>query len=64
MRRVYVIMVKPNISSEGHLSSVGYDTLEKAQEFISRRSDVPVRLNNFLYMGERCYYIIQEVAVK
>lgn len=57
--RVYVVSVN------GTISSIGYNTLEKAQEFCKNRSDKPEMVGNgWCFISPESVYRITDVMVK
>lgn len=60
MKHIYIIEVHTEYAMP-KVSNEAYDSLEKAQDFIERRSDAPEKVTEFRYESNRHVYLIQEL---
>lgn len=62
MKKVYIVIV------DGYVSQEGYDSLEKAEEFIMDRADKPTKWDELNYpwafKSENHIYTIKEISIK
>ena len=62
--QVYVVEVV-RIGFSGRISQEGYLSLEGAQQFIEKRADSPVKINNFKYQSQTGdVYYIHDVLIR
>ena len=67
MQNVYIIKCSPivhNVVRDSHVSSVGYNCLDAAINFIESRSDNPKRKDSqFKWIGDSCIYEILFISI-
>lgn len=67
MQNVYIIKCSPivhNVVKESHVSSVGYNYLDAAINFIESRSDNPKRKDSqFKWISDSCIYEILFISI-
>ncbi len=50
MKYIYIVVIQPEYAMPT-INSTAYSSLEKAQQYVERRSDMPERINDFRYKG-------------
>lgn len=64
MQDIFIITVENQKTGDSKISNEAYRTRAEANEFIKSRSDKPVQVFNFLWIGTENNYLIDIVQVK
>lgn len=64
MQDIFIITVENQKTGDSKISNEAYRTREEANEFIRNRSDKPVQVFNFLWVGTENNYTIDIVQLK
>lgn len=61
--KVYVIMVTSKDSGVSKISQEGYTSLESAHNFIVNLSDIPEKVSNWGFIGDKYIYDIVDISI-